>query len=321
MRNLKIAIIAFGIISGSLAVAGGMEGGGGKSVVCRNQDGSIRSAEILDLYEGRTVYQLNYHEAPDNWQTQAPEFLKNALGGLSQSAPRSEIYDWYLNAIEHLTYLPKGTSLKPINDSDEPIVPNGCMAEQTVNYMNDQLILVSGEIWDALSETQRAALLIHESTYRYLRQFGETDSRRARHYTVFLLAGGHSEEIFPGNNYQLYCEGDVGGKATQFFALKLPPDQSGKSAVRLQFGILGGRHLLSRSYVDIKVDYMDLISQLKNPNQWVRFDGLSLTSLFEPNDIIDLWFHPDDKGNWQSQILGTSAFDGSPIDSVNIKCF
>ena len=63
-------VTLIGLSSPAMAELGGMEGGGGKSVVCRNPDGSIKSAEILDLFEGRTIYQLPYNESPKNWQAQ-----------------------------------------------------------------------------------------------------------------------------------------------------------------------------------------------------------------------------------------------------------
>ena len=63
---VTVLLLASSVSSSSFA--GGMEGGGGKSVVCRNTDGTIRSAEVLDLYEGRTVYGLPYQESPKEWQ-------------------------------------------------------------------------------------------------------------------------------------------------------------------------------------------------------------------------------------------------------------
>ena len=122
---LPCMIVILSVIFAPRARArGGMEGGGGKSVVCRSPDGTIRTAEILDLYEGRTVYGLSYRESRQPWQEQAVDIFHASGVPTSQSVPRSGIYDWFENAIGHLTFLPNGTSLKPIDDSLEAIIPN-----------------------------------------------------------------------------------------------------------------------------------------------------------------------------------------------------
>lgn len=334
------------------AFAGGESGGGGKSVVCRNSDGTIRSAELLDLYEGRVVYQLSYQESPVDWKIQSATFLENSgvipkdscipwipyTGSTGSSCTThtgepNSIEDYYVNTVNHLTFLPEGTTLKPIDDSYEVIAPKNCNIEQTVNYQNDNLILVDSEIWKALSETQKSALIVHESVYRYLRDYGEKDSRRARHFNAYIFSGGHVENTFPGDNYQLFCSG--GDKENTFFyAFALPANPSESSKVRLQFASLGGRQLLSKSYVDLDAstaigsstthlpDQFNLLDQLKNPTQWMRYQSIALQSLFEPGDTIDLWFHPvpEPNGKMQLQIVGTSIVDESNIGPVNITC-
>lgn len=332
----------------AFAAAGGESGGGGKSVVCRNPDGTIRSAELLDLYEGKAVYQLNYQESPLDWKIQSATVLENSGaipsdgcfpwnphtgspsedGGTGSSCfshigGPSSIEDYYVNAVNHLTFLPEGTTLKAIDDSYEVIAPRKCNIEQTVNYQNDNLILIDSEIWKALSETQKSALVVHESVYRYLRDYGEKDSRRARHFNSYLFSGGHVESASPRNNYQLFC---FGGEKdyTFFYAFALPTGPSEEPKIRLQFASLGGRHLLSKSYVDLNATITNttLLDQLKSPTQWIRYQSISLQSLFESGDKIDLWFHPvpEPDGKMQLQILGNSIVDGSSIGPVNINC-
>lgn len=50
----------------ALALAGAVDGGGGKGVVCRDQSGKISSAELLDLYEGRVQFGFNIPSSPDS---------------------------------------------------------------------------------------------------------------------------------------------------------------------------------------------------------------------------------------------------------------
>lgn len=188
---------------------------------------------------------------------------------------------------------------------------------------------MSGEIWNALSETQKAALLIHESVYRVLRAAGETDSRRARHLTAHIVSGNKIEDVFPGNKYQLFCRSGDTDKLTYFYASELPttsPEEPKK--LRLQFGSFGGRKLMSKAYKDLDLILrgvngspgINLLDQLKHPSQWIRFQSFALDSLFEPGDTFDLWLHPDQSGKWAVQILGTSIVDGSTFGPVTMTC-
>lgn len=335
---LGVAVLSgsVGALSSATAFAnGGMEGGGGKTVVCRNPDGSIRSTEVLDLYEGRTVYQMPYQESPDDWKSQVIRIFQTSglpMGGVSSQLFR--IYDFYLNAIDHLTFLPDGTSLKPINDSLEAVVPDGCALEQTVNYQNDNLILVNGQIWKALSETQKAALLIHESTYRQLRGFGETDSRRARHFTAFIVSGHKIDDTSSPSEGWLggYCGGGDPGKETYFDVSLLPKASSdAPQRLRLRFSSFGGRHLLSGAYVDVDMlqdmgphgVHMNLLDQLKAPSgpNGLELETLSLQSAFEPGDHFALSFGviADDKAQTVLR-RGISTVDESPVPDTVIQC-
>src|SRR4051812_27498074 len=89
------SLLALLFCSAVLASGGGMEGGGGTSVICRNSNGSIRTAEILDLYEGRVIYQLPYQESPKAWKDQALDIFKAASVRMDISSPPTEIYDWF----------------------------------------------------------------------------------------------------------------------------------------------------------------------------------------------------------------------------------
>jgi hypothetical protein len=310
-------VTLIGLSSPAMALLGGMEGGGGKSVVCRNPDGSIKSAEILDLYEGRTIYQLPYKESAKNWQDQAEDIFVASGIELGISHPPMGIYTWFHNAITHLVFLPDGTSLKPIDDSLEVIIPKGCALEQTVNYQNDHRILIDGSIWKALSETQRAALIIHEATYRELRRVGETDSRRARHFTAHIVAGQKIESTFPGNNYSIICSSGPPAYEMSFYLVKDPTPGSFK--VQLYFSRFGGRYLMSRSVVEITHN-IDILRELRHPTGWIQFTGFQLKSLFEDGDVFNLFLSVDKDGKEIRQLSGISALDGSNIAPVDITC-
>ncbi len=320
---MKFALPALMLFFASVTHAfAGMEGGGGKTVVCRNADGSIHSAEILDLYEGRTIHQLKYSESSEAWKNQAYLVLEKSGVSVWQSMPRSGIYDWFLNATQHLVFLPEGTKLKQIDDSFEAVIPVGCVLEQTVNYVNDNQILVDTEIWNALSETQKAALMLHEAIYRHLRSSGEKDSRRARHLNAHIVSGGKVEAIFPGNSYFGLCNGGEKFANTAFYVFETPghPER-----LRLQFSHLGGRKLLSAAYVDLDRNvisgYPDLLEQFKHPSVQISFETLSLSSLFEAGDSIQLGIWNNAEGGPSISVQGVSIVDGSTVGPVEMSCF
>ena len=324
--GFKSASILATILTGYGALAGGMEGGGGKSIVCRDTTGAIKSAEVLDLYEGRVQYGLTYTESALSSDQQATAIFSSSGLGTDQSFPPSTVYDYYMNARSHLKFVPLGTDLNPINDSFEVIAPKNCAIEQTVNYQNDQLVLVSKEIWDALSETQRAALMIHESSYRYLRNYHETNSRRARHFTAYLFLGGRVEDTYPGNDYAALCETtDRTKPLSSFYVSKVFVDSNGSNKVRLNFSSFGGRKLYSKSFVEINSDvgggksFLDL---LKNPSSSYQIveQSLTTTSLFEGGDVFTLRIGAQ-VGEKQISLSGTSATDGTALENEELSCF
>ncbi len=73
MKSAFIGLLLFGAMAN--ATVGGVDGGGGKSVVCRDNSGAITSAEVLDLYEGRIQFGLSIQESPEPKKVQ----IQNAL--------------------------------------------------------------------------------------------------------------------------------------------------------------------------------------------------------------------------------------------------
>lgn len=329
MMTQKTSVLALCITlasaSASFAKAGGMEGGGGKSVVCRSSSGKIRSAEVLDLFEGRAVYQLSYKEKSTPWKTQGTNIIRTS--GVPTWTDPAEIAVWFDNASKNLVILPKGVALQPVDDSLEPIIPpKGCSVEQTVNYQSDNRILVNGEIWAAMSETQKAALVLHEATYRHLRNYSETDSRRARHFVAYLFSGGTVQNTWPdgSNDAPVIC-GPADSEHLSAFIMKV--DVAGVPMLRFYFTSLN-RLLLSRSYIEFRQFLMtdsngqpiDLLEQLVNPTM----DGLSYfggvtVSNFEAGDKLSLGFSKGSDGKLAPYIYGTSIVDEAPI-SIELKC-
>lgn len=305
----------------TLALAGGMEGGGGKSVVCRDPQGKITKAEILDLFEGRTQYQLKYVESQLPWKDQVIDLFQKS-GISAKPSINYEIFDWYQNAIKYLNILPINVTLKDTNDSFEVVAPKGCNIEQTAIYQNDNQILINGEIWNALSETQKATLLIHESSYRFLRVYGETNSIRARHFTAYILSGGKIEDTFTDRkDAKAICAVPGFAYNTSFLVFPSYLDENGIKKAKIQFINIGGREVLSKSVaeIDLRFEEWELWEELVNPTR-VFAQDMNVKSLFESGDSLTLWGMKNETVKTEISITGTSSINGSHFSS-NLKCF
>lgn len=323
------ALVGFALAGLSPAQAdgrsGGMEGGGGTVVVCRTADGSVRSAETLDLFEGRAVYGLSYREDAADPVDQARALLRAApIAGSGQYRPGWPLVR-FEQVIANLIFLPDNVTLRPIDDSLEAVIPVGCSLEQAVNYQTDRRILVSGAIWRLLSPTQRAALLVHEAVYRELRDHGESDSRRARHFTAHLFAGGRYEPFGdePGFEPVGFCA-EVGS-----------PDRPGRTSVsylvgstqprgRFVFHELGGRLLLSVARFDVALapreDPRSVFDNLVRPPLYWTSMERALSSLFESGDEVQIMAMQHGVYGPRVEVRGRSAADGRRFGPIVLRC-
>lgn len=186
--SCAFALGSLGILSSPPAQAGeGGVGNGGVSVVCRNPQGRITSAEILDLFEGRNQFGRRYPAGPHS-PDQLVELAQLKL--VSNTAFLTQFRRALDTVRAGLVFLPRGIGLAPTNDAFPAITRKGCAFEQLANYKDDDgKIYVDQEIYRRLPKHDRAALLIHEAAYKMARDNrGETSSVRARKLTAQVLA-------------------------------------------------------------------------------------------------------------------------------------
>lgn len=183
----KVAILA-GISSIlSLPVfAGGETGNGGVGVVCRNNAGKILSAELLDIFEGRSQYRLQYPANSLDLDTQIELVQLKMLA----NQPFLQGFQSELSKVRaNLIFLPSGVGLEPTNDAFPVINKKGCRFEQVANYATDGKIYVDQEIYDHFDHINQAALYVHEATYALARaNVGDISSVRSRRLTSQVLA-------------------------------------------------------------------------------------------------------------------------------------
>lgn len=232
---MKTYILSLVLIFGSFLKAhanGAISGGGGTGVVCRDSSGVITSAKTLDLYEGVVLYNLPIQYSNESVDDQ----IKKAYAVIPPQS-RGLINPYGVQQNMQIVY---GVTLQPINDALIVALPNGCKAEQLANYFNDKLILINGDIWDALSKTDQAALILHEAVYRAARIFSAKNSQRSRHVVASLFSLNTKwTDLNDGlPNDRLFCF----SKGVQFYAF-----QDSKNSWKLQFTVLGGNMLMSKT--------------------------------------------------------------------------
>jgi hypothetical protein len=234
MKKFTLVLIA-SFLSSAQTFAGTWSSGGGNAVVCKAEDGSIASAELLDLYEGRYINHLVYPASSEPALSQALAAARRissiAFSGdrLAQTVQRVQ---------SQIQFLPKGFGIQPINDSDSVILPPAnCQIVQVARYEPNGTIFVNADVWQLLSAQNQAALLLHEALYWELRLFGEKNSKRARIAvaTAFsdrsidaydsgvpksgeaCVTTGSSPNLFPWATFASYPNADGNGTVIQFW--------------------------------------------------------------------------------------------------------
>ena len=195
MKNLTLVFL---LLWSSLAFSNAkVVGNGGSIVICKDETNKIIKSELFDLYEGRALRGTKYQEDSTPYLVQAQSKITQLLKSLNQKASvDGSIQKKFEFISQKLFFLPEGTGLKPVDDIDEFIFPKNCELVQTINFRNDYKIYVDTDIWNILSETQKAALLVHETIYWYLREAGlpkgnlvEINSIRTRKAVSLLFSG------------------------------------------------------------------------------------------------------------------------------------
>lgn len=197
---------------------GGGFTGGGKGVVCRKPDRSIKSVELLDLWEARELYGRRQPWVASIASVYSVEEIVNS-GVLSLQYVMRYPYeirtpDRIFQGAEALAYKLKGTAVKFYQpnwanvkrlrkirlaltpDSFEAATPDepGCDIEQIVQYKDSGFggmvdALINEDLFDKMDNTNRAALALHEALYAELRKLGETNSIRTRRAIGAVMNG------------------------------------------------------------------------------------------------------------------------------------
>lgn len=227
---MKKLIFSLMFVMASQAAHAGNEGGnGGGGWVCRDADSKILWTKLVDTFEGREEHELVIHEDPVTpFELQLADLEKRIL----KANPK-----FYLDLmprlakVRALVRIKSSVGMAVIDDAKYRVTPapESCAGgtlryEQAAAYveypeLKKTVITVNQQIWNALSETDKAALYLHEAIYLLFREiFKETDSVRTRLASAILLAGVPTSD-YPGL-FGSYAWSNAGDRCYDFV---IPP--------------------------------------------------------------------------------------------------
>ncbi len=223
---VKSAILALSLNSIS-ALAGQGTGNGGSGFVCRNPDKSVRSAFVLDLFEGIGKHRLDILESNESVEKQ----LESVVSSLSYDSGLQQDVVRALKFVgAHLRPLAAGVKM-PLTSHDihpEAFPADDCyQLEQIATFDNDDVISYDPEIYSALTLTGKSALRLHEAIYllnRSSNQHPTDGSLSSRRITALMFAqGNQSATLSPMTRDNLYPKGNHSFVVRLSQSTPLPP--------------------------------------------------------------------------------------------------
>lgn len=184
---MKLRILLCMLMSAAVAYPAGKEGHGGNAVVCRDEASKIYSVEVLDLWEGREEFELQIQE-PMGTAEEIAQQLSHRMAFVD-SDYYSKVGNVVAEIIRKKTMLEDGLILDPIPDSFPVIQSPKCKIEQLAVYKGNGVVLIATSLWKHLTNSQQAALYLHEAIFKVLRDRELVwDSRKARVITAYLFS-------------------------------------------------------------------------------------------------------------------------------------
>lgn len=166
--RFALAILLF--LAPALTRAGVISGGGGGALVCRNADGTVTSAELLDLWEahamgGQTIVHDSINSVNDQLRAAAAK-LAAVHSGLAEGV----LENWKHIQKNRVWNTEEVLFPKP-DDADNSLEKKNCPLQGMMFY-DDQRnkLILRKPVFNALKDnTEIAAAYFHEALYRAMR--------------------------------------------------------------------------------------------------------------------------------------------------------
>lgn len=306
MKSFLTMTVLF-LISNFAIASGTTIGNGGSGIVCFDDNKEIISAQILDLWEGNALFNLS--PIDDN-----RDFLKIAeqkIATLKEINVFGDSLSSPTKLFNSFKFLPSGVPLQTTGDIDSILAaPQRCQFSQVINYSNDGTIYVNSDIWNLLDNKNRAAFIVHETIYEFLRQSSrsETNSRRARKAVVYLFSNNSLEaqntaEALP----HTYCySSDLENQAVFY--------ETSEKRVILEFYKILDRRTLDRSFV-LLPETITSMNDIKSQKFHFSSQVTSIIDTFE----IKLFHFFTDKFEFSISLKDSAANEEKQLVHLNCR--
>lgn len=192
---------------------------GGDAVVCKKAENS--TALVLDQYEASNLFGLTIDLGDENLAVE--EKVKIAINRLEKISPlRHKAYKNFAQSFMTEAQFIKDAKFKNVDDSEHILIPNGCTIEQAAvqiapKYPGAKRYFIDNDIWQLMSNTSKAGLIIHEIVYR--EALDHKDSRAVR-YIGSVISSVYAEtynentfrEMLKAYEFKLMDVGGIGFK-------------------------------------------------------------------------------------------------------------
>ncbi len=334
-----------GSISDRLRVGrGGMDGGGGNAVVCRNNEGRVTRAKLLDLFEGEALDDLVPQKFDENlsFEDIAKLIAKNidrggsgnSHSGTSTTSSGGVVIqrtvmigpllssesttDWVEFVLKNFKVLPAEVGLEPILDSGHFIFPRDCQIEQVAVYKDDSnRIFFVNDIWMALDRIHKAALIVHEALYKNLRSPKEMNSDRTRKVVAHAFSGFEFKPLLDGipEGDMIVCTSNDEDQKHRFVLRQHPQS---KNHALLHFVLFDGLVPLSKLTQFLPTSYTQLSpSSEENSSNIIAFDMKE--NFLNPNQSFN-WKIKLESGRFQYFLAAPKSNSSTEEDYSEITC-
>lgn len=277
LKSLNTVLVNLAIALGAIqgAMAGVSTSGGGYAVVCRNMQGAVERIELLDLFEARKIHGLTLIKSTGSMDEDLLNSVRNTYNLQAGQPGIADANKWILDQnrrrfesmivwVSSPAQLPKANDLGSVDKVIKLLAGTSCKLEQ-IAWMDDKItkLYVLRELWDKMDPLNRAALMKHEQAYYHSRRYvllPETTSESIRLFVGLIFA---SNKMF-GAKYGIPAGTQPRGilhdlnanktgrqDTTFYYPFVVTRRSDGVNVTRYQFTYLGGRVILTQTYVDI----------------------------------------------------------------------
>ncbi len=199
--------------------SGGRVGNGGSGVLCRSDEGKVTSIEIFDFFEARAIdrtlsFEISHDISASTPLEQAIALARYVVSTRVQSFDQAlaSYLNWRLDHFFEQSVL-SDTPL-PLTNDIEPLraATRNCRAIQLAfTRIPDRLSPKRFHFWKlafehpAFSESNRAALILHELIYELTALRGASNSHGARSMIVQIFSGRYVDTFKTREEYFLFA--------------------------------------------------------------------------------------------------------------------